>query len=247
MRSRAEEKFLAALARLHARLQKGRLKDEPKVQRAWGRLLELSPRGQGFYRVAFQDPQDLRCGLTWQRQDEAYGQDEQLLGCYVLRTDRCDLSAQRLWELYSLLTRAEDGFAALKGDLGLRPNFHQLEPRFDGHIFITVLAHQLWRFITCTLEQKGDPRDWPTLRRVLQTPGYATVSLPTRSGTVIHLRRAGQPESCQREIYEQLGINWRALPATMLQEFHKPSVFGCAGCLQPSKTGAGLARQLPAG
>jgi transposase len=216
IRSRAEEKFLAVLGRLHARLQKGQLKDESKVQRALGRLLERSARVQRFYHVTFKDPKDMRSGLTWQRQDEAYGQDEELLGCYVLRTDRCDLSAQRLWELYILLTRAEDGFAALKGDLGLRPNFHQLEPRVDAHIFITVLAHQLWRFITYTLEQKGDHRDWPTLRRVLQTHGYATVSLPTRSGTVIHLRRAGQPESCQREIYEKLGINWQTLPSTKI-------------------------------
>ena len=94
------------------------------------------------------DPANLRAGLTWQRTDEVRAQDEQLLGCYVLRTDRSELSAQRLWELYVLLSRAEDGFAALKGDLGLRPNYHQLEGRVDAHIFLTVLAYQLLRFIT---------------------------------------------------------------------------------------------------
>jgi len=52
----------------------------------------------------------------------------------------------------------------------------------DAHIFLTVLAYQLLRFITYTLEQKGDHRDWPTLRRVLQTHCYATLSLPTRNG-----------------------------------------------------------------
>ena len=31
----------------------------------------------------------------------------------------------------------------LKGTLGLRPNFHQLEKRVDGHIFISVLAYHL--------------------------------------------------------------------------------------------------------
>jgi len=98
---------------------------------------------------------------------------------------------------YILLSRAKDGFAALKGDLGLRPNYHQLEGRVDAHIFLAVLACQLLRFITYSLGQKGDHRDWPTLRRVLQTHGYATVSLPTRvtpayltDGTLTHFRMA---------------------------------------------------------
>jgi hypothetical protein len=212
MRSRAEEKFLAALGKLHARLEKGQLKDQVKAQRALGRLLERSARVGRFYQVELKAPTDLRAGLSWQRKDAAYGQDEELLGCYVLRSDRSDLSAARLWELYVLLARAEDGFRALKGDLGLRPNHHQVEPRVDGHIFITMMAYQLLRFITYTLEQKGDPRDWPTVRRVLETHGYATVSVPTRSGTVVHLRRPGAPDSCQQEIYAKFGMDWKKLP-----------------------------------
>jgi transposase len=208
MRSRAEEKFLAALGKLKSRMEKGQLKDEVKAQRALGRVLERFPRVGRFYQVGLK----AGAGLSWQRKDAAYGQDEELLGCYVLRSDRSDLSAARLWELYVLLARAEDGFRALKGDLGLRPNFHQLEPRVDGHIFITVMAYQLLRFITYTLEQKGDVRDWPTVRRVLETHGYATVTVPTRSGTVVHLRRPGQPESCQAEIYAKFGMDWKKLP-----------------------------------
>ena len=129
-----------------------------------------------------------------------------------MRTDRSELSAEQLWELSVLLSRAEDGFAALKGDLGLRPNFHQLEGRADAHVFLTVLAYQLLRFITYSLEQKGGRRDWATLRRVLQTHCYATVSLPTRNGTVVHVRRPGTPEGCHQQIYEKFGINWKELP-----------------------------------
>jgi len=55
-------------------------------------------------------------------------------------------------------------------------------------------------------------RDWPTLRRVLQTHCYVTVSMPTRSGTVVHVRRPGTPELCHRKIYEKLEIIWNALP-----------------------------------
>lgn len=212
IRSGAEQRFVAGLEKLHARLQKGRLTDGVKAQRALGKLLERATRVQRFYRVELQDAANLRAGLRWERRDEVSSADEELLGCYVLRTDRSALGPEALWKLYVLLTRAEDGFAALKGDLGLRPNYHQLEGRVDAHLFITVLAYQLLRFITYTLEQKGDHRDWPTLRRVLETHCYATVSMPTRSGTVVHVRRAGVPERCHEDIYEKLGINWKELP-----------------------------------
>ena len=212
IRSGAETRFLAGLEKLHARLQKGQLTDGDKVQRALGKILARGMRIQRFYQVELKDPNHLQAGLVWRRKEDLRTQDEQLLGCYVLRTDRSELSAQQLWETYILLSRAEDGFAALKGDLGLRPNYHQLEGRVDAHIFLTVLAYQLLRFITYSLEQKGDHRDWPTLRRVLQTHGYATVSLPTRNGTVLHVRRPGTPESCHQQIYEKFGINWKELP-----------------------------------
>ena len=126
----------------------GNLKLLAKAQRALGKLRARAARVQRFYQVELKDPAHLRAGLTWQRKDEVRAEDEPLLGCYVLRTDRSELSAERLWELYVLLSRAEDGFAALKGDLGLRPNYHQLEGRVDAHIFLTVLAYQLLRFIT---------------------------------------------------------------------------------------------------
>ena len=159
IRSGAEKRFVAGLEKLHARLLKGQLIEGVKAQRALGKLLERAARVQRFYRVELKDTADLRAGLSWQRKDEVSAQDEQLLGCYVLRTDHSELGPEPLWKLYVLLTQAEDGFAALKGDLGLRPNYHQLEGRVDAHIFLTVLAYQLLRFITYSLEQKGDHRD----------------------------------------------------------------------------------------
>ena len=53
-------------------------------------------------------------------------------GDYVLKTDE-GLEATQLWELYMTLLKAEAGFRQLKCTLGLRPNFHHLEDRVDGH------------------------------------------------------------------------------------------------------------------
>jgi hypothetical protein len=77
---------------------------------------------------------------------------------------------------------------------------------------LVEMVKSLQRAAGYTLEQKGDHRDWPTLRRVLQTHCYATLNLPTRNGTVLHVRRAGAPERCHQEIYEKFGINWKELP-----------------------------------
>ena len=63
-------------------------------------------------------------------------------GDYVLKTNK-RLGATQLWELTMTLLKAEGGFAQLKGTLGLRPNFHQLEDLIDSHIFISVLAYHL--------------------------------------------------------------------------------------------------------
>jgi hypothetical protein len=137
---------------------------------------------------------------------------EDLFGCYVLRTDERTLNQHQLWQLYISLTQAEDGFKALKTDLGLRPNPHQKEERVDAHVFICVLAYHLLRNILWTLEQKGDYRDWETLKRVLRTHCYTTILPPTRSGQTYRIRKAGQPEECQKAIYRDMGIAWAKLP-----------------------------------
>jgi hypothetical protein len=118
----------------------------------------------------------------------------------------CKSRGRRNKEL-AIRSRAEDGFQTVKSDLGLRPAFHQVERRVNAHVFITVLAYQILRFILHTLESKGDTRSWYTLRHVLATHCYATIHLPLRNGTVHRIRKPGRPEQCQWDIYRKLGIN----------------------------------------
>ena len=114
------------------------------------------------------------------------------------------------------LSKAEDGFRALKSECGLRPNHHQLEHRVDAHIFISILAYQLQRFILYQLEQQGDHRSWSTLRRVLQTHTYSTIVIPTNTGVTYRIRKPGIPEECQRHIYNLLGVQLNKLPKTKI-------------------------------
>lgn len=209
--SKAEGRFLTDLKKLVARVEKGRLKDPLKIQRAIGRLQQKHHRVQRYYSL------DLGEGsggpsLTWKRNDVSLEESSELFGCYVLRTDEQSLNEHQLWQLYICLTHAEDGFKAIKSDLGLRPNRYQKEDRVDGHIFICVLAYQLLRNMLWCLEQVGDHRSWDTIKRLLRTHCYTTVILPTKTGETHHLRRSGRPGEEQKDIYGKLNVSWQSLP-----------------------------------
>ena len=209
--SNAERRLLDALRKLALRVEKKRLRDRSKIEQALGRIQARHPRARRFYEVTLEDG-DNGLRLNWSRNDALSQEAAELFGCYVLRTDERTLNEHQLWQLYISLTQAENGFKALKTDLGLRPNPHQKEERVDAHVFICILAYHLLRNILWTLEQKGDHRNWETLKRVLGTHCYTTILLPTRSGQTHRIRKAGQPEECQKAIYRNLGIAWDNLP-----------------------------------
>jgi len=106
-----------------------------------------------------------------------------------------------------VLLQAEEGFACLKGSLGLRPNFHQLEHRVEAHIFISVLAYHFLTWVHETLRSTGDLRDWKTLRRLLSTYSLATTSLPLSDGRILHIRKPSLPDLEQALLYKKLRID----------------------------------------
>jgi len=61
-------------------------------------------------------------------------------GRYLLRTNLTDDDPARLWGLYLQLVSVEEAFRNLKGDLAIRPIFHQDQARIVAHIFIAFLA-----------------------------------------------------------------------------------------------------------
>jgi transposase len=211
MVSNAERRFLAALDKLASRITKKQLTGHSKMEQAIGRLQARHPRARKYYTVTLEETAE-GDRLNWTRDNERLSAADDLWGCYVLRTDERTLNEHGLWQLYVSLTRAEDGFKALKSNLGLRPNPHHKENRVDAHVFICVLAYHLLRNILWILEQKGDQRNWETLKRVLGTHCYTTILLPTQSGQTHRIRKAGQPEECQKAIYKMLAINWSRLP-----------------------------------
>jgi transposase len=64
-------------------------------------------------------------------------------GRYLLRTNLVEEDPAKLWSHYLLLVTIEEVFKNLKGDLAIRPIFHQLAARIEAHVFIAFLAYCL--------------------------------------------------------------------------------------------------------
>src|SRR3981081_4210791 len=62
-------------------------------------------------------------------------------GRYLLRTNLTENDPAQLWQYYTQLVAVEEAFRNLKGDLAIRPVFHQDEKRIEAHIFIAFLAY----------------------------------------------------------------------------------------------------------
>ena len=218
MVSKTEEKYLEALRKLEARINKndGKLHlDEPdgtaRVNQCAGRIASRYTRASKFYSVTY-DAGERR--LSWARNDEKYREDAALHGCYHLRTSRRDLTDDEIWLVYIMLTHVETAFHLLKGELGLRPFYHWKEDRCDAHVWITVLAYHILRWTEYSLHLAGIDSTWMAVRRLLQTHCYATINMPCKNGREYQIRRPGKPDERQRFIYRALNIDVGALPVT---------------------------------
>lgn len=217
MVSKVEERYLDALAKLagriaknDARLRLGNEKDGPaQVNRCIGKIASRYTRASKFYTVSY-DSKERK--LSWVRDDDEYRESGELHDCYYLRTSRLDLPDDDIWLTYIMLTRVEAAFRLLKGDLGLRPIYHRKEERCDTHIWITVLAYHLLRWIEYSLELAGMGMTYQAMRRILQTHCYTTILVPCKDGRMYSIRRAGRPDERQKSIYQALGIDLNSLP-----------------------------------
>ncbi|WP_372808897.1 IS1634 family transposase [Pontiella sp.] len=221
----AERKLIEGLEVLQARIIRNdkrlKLDESPAlVNRAIGRLLSRTTRASRLYTINY-DPETQH--LDWHRKETEWDTSRDLHGCYHLRST-LELKDQQLWQLYITLVRVEDAFRSMKSDLGLHPFHHQLADRCRAHIWITVLAYHLLRWIEHSLKLSGYDCTWRTLRRRLDTHGYTSLIVPDADGLEHHLRKPGRPNPVQKLIYALLGIDWTALPIRR----HTYKTEGCA-------------------
>jgi transposase len=203
IRAKHEQKLLADIEKLAQRVAKGQLVKPEKINQAIGRLRERYPRVARYHPLSY-DEKTATLGSTLDA--DKHRTAEKLDGCYLLKTDRKDLTSDEIWRIYTLLTRAEDAFRDMKSPLVVRPIFHQKEHRSDAHIFVSLLAYHLLTAIEKTLLDQGIHTSWASVRDTLKTHQVCTVVLPTDDGSCLRIRKAATPESDVQQIYRNLAI-----------------------------------------
>jgi len=220
IRAKQEGRFLKDLARVQARIQNGRLKNDIKIGEAIGRLKERYPRVARYHSLSFDaKTRQLKNEPDEEKREVAASLD----GSYLLRTDRQDLSAEEAWRIYASLTRTENAFRCMKSPLAERPIFHHLEHRVESHIFLCVLAYHLLVAIETTLLRQEIHTSWATVRDLLATHQIATIVLPTGQNGVLRIRRSATPEPDHRVLYEALGVPTEIIRPVKIWERNHPN------------------------
>jgi hypothetical protein len=93
----------ADIDRLAKRIAQRRLVKPDKINQVIGRLKERYPRVARYFDLSY-DPHTATLAAPFNA--DKHAKAEQLDGCYLIKTDRTGLSADELWRIYVLLTRA---------------------------------------------------------------------------------------------------------------------------------------------
>jgi hypothetical protein len=156
----AQEGELYVLAQSRDRVAKERAMRRRQLKRLWARLKQLSTmpltreellmklgaaRDQlrsAWRLVAIEVAADSST-FSYRLDRNKLRQTRLREGRYLLRTNLFEEDPAKLWSHYLLLVAVEEAFKNLKGDLAIRPVFHQLEARVEAHVFIAFLAYCL--------------------------------------------------------------------------------------------------------
>lgn len=137
-------------------------------------------------------------------------------GRYLLRSNLRDDDPARLWQLYIQLTEIEQAFKELKGDLAIRPIYHQLDHRIEAHIFVAFIAYCLQVTLKHRLRAIAPGLTPRAVFEKMAAIQMVDVHLPTTDGREIVLPRYTQLDKDQQIILQQLKLTLPDQPAPRL-------------------------------
>ncbi len=111
-----------------------------------------------------------------------------------------------LWKMYMQLAQIEEAFKNLKGDLAVRPIFHQDEDRIEAHILVAFLAYCLHASLRHQLRLKAPGLTPRTVLEQLSAIQMLDVHFPTTDGRTLIFTRYTSPNKLQKLLLAQLGL-----------------------------------------
>lgn len=161
------------LAKSEKRIHKERAMRRRKLKNLWQRLHALQGQkltrdqllmklgaakkeaGRACFLVEIrlpEDEEDLKTnGFDFSLRKNKLRQVRRREGRYLLRSNLTQTDPAQLWQYYIQLTEIEQAFKELKGDLSIRPIYHQRDERIEAHIFVAFVAYCL----QATLKQRA--------------------------------------------------------------------------------------------
>ena len=200
-----------ALARLQRRIARSRKPiDRSTTERQIGRLLGRNSRSAARYTINLVDDaaSPAKLHLEWSIRPEWDEWAHHSEGCYLLRSNLRDWSAEESWRTYIQLSEAEAAFRIHKSELSIRPIWHQRADRVLAHILVCFLAYVLWKTLA-TWQSRAGLGNSP--RTILQELGaiqstdivFPAVTVPPRE---LRLRCIVRPDRAQSALLQRLGL-----------------------------------------
>jgi transposase len=205
MRQRFEQRIengLEAIAKSCAQ----RKCDLGVIERRVGRLLGINSRAARLFTVEVSRDASKRVVIKWSKQAAKVESAERREGCYLLRSNVPDWTAEELWKAYMQLTEAEAAFRIQKDELRLRPVWHQTAERVQAHILVCFLAYVLRKTLEGWSQRAGLGRSVPTILEELARIQSTDVVLPTKEGHTVRLRCVVRPDRAQSILLDRLGL-----------------------------------------
>ncbi|RYD34401.1 MAG: IS1634 family transposase, partial [Verrucomicrobiaceae bacterium] len=127
-------------------------------------------------------------------------------GRYLLRTNLNGADPGEIWERYLQLVQVGEAFRNLKGDLGIRPIYHQLEKRIEAHVLISFLAFALHTTLRARLRELAPGLTPRAILEKMATLQMLDVLFPTTDGRTLTLPRHTQPGQEVQLLLNQLHL-----------------------------------------
>jgi transposase len=221
MRSRRLRNYLKALRKL--RLERKRPPTRDELLKAIGAAAKDAGRDAKVIEVFLPDegslvtPETFRYRVNRKKLRELRNRE----GKYLLRTNENEGTPETLWEHYMTLVRIEEAFRTLKGDLGIRPIWHQHEHRIEAHVFISFLSYCLHVTLRYRLNQLAPGLTPRGVFEKAQKLQMVDVSFPTTDGRVLTLPRRTEPEEELQLILAQLKLQLPPQPKPKISADNK--------------------------
>ncbi|MDE2106872.1 MAG: IS1634 family transposase [Patescibacteria group bacterium] len=198
-----EQRIEDELNKIVQRCAKQKLK-AATLDRRIGALLAKNSRARSLFKVEVKPREDGGSDLVWSKNENNREWSQLSEGCYLLRSNINNWSAEELWKAYIQLTEAETAFRIQKSDLQLRPIWHQKKERVQAHILVCFLAYVLWKTFGQLCKRAGLGDEPRQIFDELAHIKMVDVVMQTKEGVQIRRRCIADPEKHQKVLLDML-------------------------------------------